>query len=147
MIEPLQLSFEIRCPADHAFEVWTTRTAAWWPRGHSTSGHPDTRVTIEPRLDGRIYERTPDGTEIDWGRITSWDPPRGLGYRWHIGRAAEAATDVELRFVDLGDGTTRLEIVQSGWEALGADALAYREANTGGWSTLIPQFTAAAVSG
>lgn len=144
MIEPLRLSFEIRCSAEHAFDVWTTRTAAWWPKGHSTSGDPDTLVMIEPRLDGRIFERTPDGSELDWGRITRWEPPHVLGYRWHIGRAPEAATDVELTFVDTGHGTTRLEIVQTGWERIGADALAYREANTDGWSALVPHFTAAA---
>jgi Activator of Hsp90 ATPase homolog 1-like protein len=146
VIEPLRLSFPIRCPAEHAFTVWTTRTAAWWPQGHSTSGEPDTRVTIEPRLDGRIFERTPAGDEIDWGHITRWEPPRVLGYRWHIGRTPDAATDVELTFVDLGDGTTRLDIVQTGWERLGDDALAYREANTSGWSTLIPHFLVALAS-
>ena len=26
-IDPLRLSFEIDCPADHAFDVWTTRLA------------------------------------------------------------------------------------------------------------------------
>jgi len=144
MIEPLRLSFEIGCSPEHAFTVWTTRTAAWWPKGHSASGDPKTEVVLEPRLDGRIYERTSDGTEIDWGRITGWNPPHALSYRWHIGRDAATATDVELTFVDAGDGTTRLEIVHSGWEALGDGALAYREANTNGWSTLIPTFTAAA---
>ncbi len=144
MIEPLRLSFEIDCPSDHAFDVWTTRMSTWWPKGHSTSGDPDTRVVLEPRLGGRIFEQTSDGTEIEWGEITRWNPPSRLGYRWHIGRDAAEATDVELTFVDVGEGRTRLDIVQTGWERLGAEGLAYRDANTSGWSALLPGFVAAA---
>ena len=114
------------------------------PEGHSTSGHPGTVVTLEPRLGGRIFEKTPDGEEIDWGEITSWNPPHGLAYLWHIGRGRGDATDVQLSFVDQGDGTTRLDIVHSGWERLGARGEAWREANTSGWQTMLPGFIAAA---
>lgn len=144
MIEPLMLSYEIRCPAEHAFDVWTSRFSTWWPTGHSTSGDPDTVVVLEPRSGGRIFERTPEGTEIEWGEITRWDPPHHLGYRWHIGRENTEATDVELTFVDVADGTTRLEIVHRGWERLGAEGLSYRDANTAGWGSLIPSFVGAA---
>jgi hypothetical protein len=142
-IDPLRLSFEIDCPTEHAFEVWTTRLSSWWPKGHSVSGRADTVVTLEPHLGGRIFERTPDGTEIDWGEITAWNPPHRLGYLWHINRERSDATDVELTFVDLGDGTTRLEIVHSGWERLGADGSSWRDANTNGWNAMLPAFIAA----
>jgi hypothetical protein len=144
VIEPLRLSYVIRCSPEHAFDVWTTRVSTWWPKGHSASGNPATLVVLEPREGGRIFERTPDGTEIDWGRITCWSPPRQLGYLWHIGRERSDATDVELTFVDLGDGTTRLDIVHSGWDRLGAEAPVWREANTSGWGALIPNFVGAA---
>lgn len=146
MTEPLRLSFEIRCPPDHAFEVWTTRLSSWWPKGHSASGNPDTTVVFEPRLGGRIFERTPDGTEIDWGEITRWSPPQRLGYLWHISRDRADATTVDLHFVALDDGTTRLDIVHDGWEHLGADGPVFREANTSGWTALIPSFVQAAES-
>ena len=144
MIEPLRLSYEIQCSPEHAFEVWTTRLSTWWPKGHSASGNPATLVVLEPRQGGRIFERTPDGTEIDWGEITLWSPPRRLGYLWHIGSDRSAATDVELTFVDLGDGATRLDIVHTGWERLGAEGRTSREANSDGWSGLMPSFVEAA---
>ena len=144
MIEPLRLSYEIRCSAEHAFDVWTTRLSNWWPKGHSASGNPDTVVVFEPRLGGRIFERTPDGAEIDWGEVTLWSPPHALGYLWHIARDRSDATTVELTFVDLGDGTTRLDIVHSGWERLGAEGPVWREANTNGWNALMPRFLATA---
>jgi uncharacterized protein YndB with AHSA1/START domain len=144
VIDPLRLSYELDCSADHAFDVWTTRIGAWWPRGHSTSGDPGTVVVLEPRHGGRIFERTTDGTEIDWGVITEWGPPRRLGYTWHIGRDVGQPTDVSLTFVDLGDGRSRLDVVQSGWERLGADAPTFREANSSGWGAVIPSFQSAA---
>jgi Activator of Hsp90 ATPase homolog 1-like protein len=144
VIEPLRLSYEIDCSPEHAFAVWTTSFSTWWPKGHSASGNPDTVVVLEPRHGGRIFERTPDGTEIDWGEVTLWSPPRRFGYQWHITRDRSDATDVELTFVDLGNDKTRLDIVHSGWERLGADAPAFREANTSGWNALIPNFVVAA---
>jgi hypothetical protein len=144
VIEPLKLSYRIQCPPEHAFDVWTSRVSAWWPKGHSASGDPDSLVVLEPHLGGRVFERTPDGTEIDWGEITLWSPPHRLGYLWHIRRDRSDATDVELTFVDLGDGTTRLDIVHTGWERLGAEGPTWREANTGGWNAMIPSFIAVA---
>jgi uncharacterized protein YndB with AHSA1/START domain len=102
---------------------------------------------LEPRLGGRVFERTPDGTEIDWGEVTLWSPPERLGYLWHIRRDRSDATDVELTFVDMGGGRTRLDIVHTGWERLGADGGAFRDANTDGWSSLIPRFVDAAEIG
>jgi uncharacterized protein YndB with AHSA1/START domain len=144
MIEPLRLSFDIEAPAEHAFEVWTMRLSHWWPKGHSASGDPDTVVALEPRPGGRIFERTSDGTEIDWGEITLWQPPTKLGYSWHINRPRSDATDVELTFVDLGDGTTRLDIVHAGWERLGAEGEGWLDANSGGWAALLVTYIPAA---
>ena len=143
-VEPLCLSFRIECAPAHAFAVWTTRLSTWWPKGHTTSGDPDAVATLEPRLGGRIYERTSQGAEIDWGEITRWEPPHSFAYRWHIGRARDDATDVEVSFVDTDDGATELRIVHSGWERLGAEGQAWREANTAGWAGMVPSFRAAA---
>ena len=144
MIEPLRLSYEIRCSPEHAFEVWTTRLSDWWPAGHSASGDPKAVAVIEARPGGRIFERTPDGREIDWGQITRWEPPRSFSYSWHIGRDARLATEVAVTFVDLSNGTTRLDIVHTGWERLGAHGQQYRDANTSGWGALVPSFVTAA---
>ena len=146
MIEPLELSFPVACPRDHAFEVWTTRFAAWWPKGHSTSGDPDTDVVLEPTLGGRIYERTSQGEEINWGEVTVWEPPERLGYLWHIGRSRDGATDVLLTFVALDDGSTRIDIHHAGWDRLGAEGREWRDRNTAGWGSLLPHFVAAATA-
>jgi uncharacterized protein YndB with AHSA1/START domain len=145
--DPLRLSYPLSCSADHAFDVWTTRIATWWPNGHSTTGESGAVVVLERQTGGRIFERTANGTEVDWGVITEWSPPCRLAYTWHIGRPATQATDVSLTFVDLGDGRSRLDIVHTGWDRLGAEAQAWRDANTNGWAGLIPSFRNAAEAG
>jgi uncharacterized protein YndB with AHSA1/START domain len=141
-VEPLRVELDVRCNAQHAFSMWTERFGRWWPRSHTVSGGPEA-IVLEGFIGGRLYERSPDGREIDWGEITAWEPPQRLAYLWHIRRDRADATDVEITFVDRGDGTTRVEIVHSGWERLGADGATWRDANRGGWAGLLPAFFAA----
>jgi hypothetical protein len=143
---PLRLSFEVDCPPEHAFSVWTASIGTWWPPDHTVSGRAE-EIVLERQVGGRIFERTPDGDEHDWGQVTVWEPPRTLGYLWHIGRDRSAATEVEIQFVPAGPASTRVEIEHRGWERLGAEGPDYRERNVEGWATLVPHFRAAATRG
>ena len=141
MIEPLTISFVVACGAEHAFSTWTARTSAWWPRQATMSGEASVDVVFEPGVGGRIFERTADGTEIDWGEITLWDPPRRLGYLWHIATDRASATDVEIAFVEVADKATRVEIQHGGWERLGAaTAQSWRDTNRAGWDGVMPAY-------
>jgi hypothetical protein len=144
VIEPLTIDLELACSPQHAFATWTARIDVWWPKTHTVSGDPAATVVLEPGVGGRIFERTPAGEERDWGEVTLWEPPERLGYLWHIRRDRADATDVLVRFAPLGADRTRLEIVHAGWERLGARGPGWRDANRGGWSGLLPHFTAAA---
>jgi len=75
MTEPLSLEFSVRCSPEQAFETWATRASLWWPHDHSVSADPGITVTYEPRVGGRINERTPSGVEHDWGEVVTWEPP------------------------------------------------------------------------
>jgi uncharacterized protein YndB with AHSA1/START domain len=136
------MSIVVACPPAHAFEVWTTRIGSWWPRDHTVSGEVGTRVVLEGHDGGRIFERAPDGREHDWGRVTAWEPPSRLAYRWHLGQHPGDATDVEIRFIATGSAT-RVEIEHAGWESLGERAGTLRQRNQLGWDTLLPYFAAA----
>ena len=144
MIEPIRLAFEVRCPPAQAFAIWTSDIDRWWPADHTVTGTDDLLVVLEPRLGGRIFERTPGGIEHEWGEVTIWEPPGRFGYLWHLRRDRADATEVEIRFVDAGTDTTRVEIEHRGWEALGAEAETWRDRNHGGWATSLPRFVAAA---
>lgn len=139
-MKPLRFAFDVACAPERAFETWGHRFSLWWPRDHTATGEEGLEVVLEPRVGGRIFERTSSGEEIAWGEITAWTPPHAIGYLWHLRRDRRDATDVEIRFVDRGDGTTRVEIEHSGWERLGSDAETWRDRNRGGWTTLIPHY-------
>jgi hypothetical protein len=143
VIEPLRLSFEVRCPAGHAFAVWTTRTSLWWPRSHTVTEAPGLVVVIEGRPGGRIFERTPEGSEHDWGEVTRWEPPWFLAYRWYLNATPAEATNVEITFTALDGSTTRVDIVHGGWERLGPGGPRRRDANRSGWNGVLPHFRAA----
>jgi uncharacterized protein YndB with AHSA1/START domain len=142
-MEPLVIELDVGCPPAHAFATWAQRTSLWWPHGHSVSGDPAMTVHFEPRAGGRIFERTPDGAEHDWGEVTAWEPPERLAYLWFLRADRADATDVEIRFVAVGEAATRVEIEHSGWERLGDRGPFWRERNLGGWATLLPHFRAA----
>jgi hypothetical protein len=142
MTEPLYISFDVACPVSHAFAVWTARIGTWWPADHTVTGESGLDVVLERRVGGRIFERTRAGAEYDWGEVTVWEPPYRLAYLWHLRRDRVDATEVEIRFIDAGT-VTRVEIAHRGWERLGAKGPDWREANRGGWTTLLPHYVTA----
>jgi hypothetical protein len=141
MTTPLRFSFDVDCSAEHAFSVWTSRIDTWWPSDHTVSGEAEL-VVLQSGVGGRIFERTSDGVEHDWGEVTLWNPPTQLAYLWHLGADRTAATEVEVRFVARGAGTTRIEVEHRGWEQLGETADRWRDRNRIGWDTLLPHFLA-----
>lgn len=109
----------VRCDVDTAFRAWTERINAWWPKGHSRSGNPRTTVVLEHRLGGRLYERTPEGVEHEWGAVVVWEPPRRLAYHWYLGSGADRPTRVEVHFIAQEDGSTRVDVSHHGPELIG----------------------------
>ena len=141
-MEPLELVFDVACTPQHAFDTWALDTARWWPASHSVSTDPGLIVTLEPRVGGRIFERTPSGDEHDWGRVLAWEPPERLAYLWHLRQDRDDATRVEITFSRSEHGTT-VRIVHSGWERLGAEGGELRDRNRAGWDGLLPRFVEA----
>jgi len=143
MSAPLRVSFDVACSAEHAFSVWTSGIGTWWPPDHTVTGRADL-IVLQSEVGGRIYERSSDGAEHDWGEVTVWRPPTQLSYLWHLGRDRADATEVEVRFVARGHATTRIEIEHRGWERLGATGRQWRDQNQAGWQALLPHYVEAA---
>jgi uncharacterized protein YndB with AHSA1/START domain len=140
MTAPLTFGFDVACAPEHAFDVWTSKLGTWWPRDHTAGGERPVEIAMQPGVGGLIVERGSDGVEHVWGRLTVWEPPHRLAYRWHLGRPADAATDVEVRFTAVGDDATRVEIEQRGWERLGDEAGLWRDRNHAGWDSVLPHY-------
>lgn len=109
MIEPIRVTIDVACEPEHAFRTWTSRASAWWPPDHTASHEQDAEIVFEPRVGGRIFERTATGQEIEWGQVTDWDPPRRLRYQWHIAADPADATEVEIVFRELEASLTTVE--------------------------------------
>lgn len=92
-----------------AFLAWTRRIGMWWPPGHRMSGSTDGDLAFEERVGGRLFERTPDGREFDYGVVLEWDPPACLRHSFFPGTGRDQPTEVEVRFVAV-EGGTRVEV-------------------------------------
>lgn len=141
----IDLAFEVACSPEHAFRVWTERTALWWPQSHTMSQDPELEVHFEPWVGGRIFERSSDGTEFEWGEISVWEPPHRLAYEWHIFFDRSEATSIDLTFEASGGGT-RVRLYQRGFEKLPADiGLTRRDRTEGAWDEITTHFRQALI--
>ena len=137
------MTFDVDCPVEHAFDLWTRRTSSWWPVSHTVTAEPGLEVIFEGRAGGRIFERTAGGREVEWGEVTVWEPPVRLCYLWHIRADRSDATEVEIRFIRRSETATRIDIQHRGWERLGARGPNWRDANRSGWNGVLPHFLGA----
>jgi hypothetical protein len=141
--DAVRKTINVRCSVDTAFRTWTEQMHAWWPKGHSRSGDPRTMIFLERRVGGRIYERTPEGVEHEWGAVAVWDPPRHFAYHWYLGSSAERPTRVDVHFIAYRDGSTRVEVCHQGPELIGELWPRTSAIFDAAWEHLLPAYIAA----
>src|SRR5262249_34539281 len=74
-IAPVRKSIRVNADQAHAFEVFTSGLGRWWPRTHTIGKPPMQTAVLEPRLGGRWYELSEDGSQADVGKVLVWEPP------------------------------------------------------------------------
>jgi len=137
-------------PPDRTFALFTGRMAAYWPPSHSIGDVPIADVIIEPRLEGRWFERGVDGTECDWGRVAAWEPPNRIVLLWQLDVDwrfdPDLATEVHVTFTPAGAGQTDVELVHHHLERFGDAAESMREVfdSPNGWNGILAGLVAAA---
>lgn len=104
--------------AEDAFRVFVEEPLGWWPENHAFV--EDRRsLTIEPRVGGRYYEQGANGTEVAWGTIVEWTPPRRIVMTWRVGADwrpvfdDERASFIEVDFRPAGSGHTEVALTHS----------------------------------
>ena len=115
VIEPVKKSFEVELPPLEAFQLFTSEMAVWWPATHHIGPSPFIEIVIEPRAGGGWFEVDQDGTTCQRGSILAWDPPQklvltwGLQSDWKFDPDLSKSSEVEVRFVPMGDSATLVE--------------------------------------
>jgi uncharacterized protein YndB with AHSA1/START domain len=126
-----------------AFEVFTARFDAWWPRDHHIGKAEIKEARMEPRVEGRWYEIGVDGSECEWGKVLAWEPPTRLLLGWQLDGDwkydASFMTEVEVKFIALGPTRTRVELEHRDLERFGEKMEPMRSAleSKGGWPGLL----------
>jgi uncharacterized protein YndB with AHSA1/START domain len=139
----IRKSITVAVPVETAFRVFTEEVASWWPLATKSVGQEETEtLVIEPRLGGRVYERTRNGEEHEWGELFVWEPPRRLAFTWHPGRAPETSQELEVRFTASGQGT-EVALEHRGWERLVSRAEDIPEHFESGWVEVLDHFARA----
>jgi uncharacterized protein YndB with AHSA1/START domain len=137
LVPPVAKSVVVPSSAERAFAVFTERPTQWWPAEHILVPPPREKIVFEPRVGGRWYERSSDGTERDWGRVVEWSPPRRLTLTWQIdGRwqpvaDPSRASEIEVTFTPQDKGATVVRLAHVKLHRHGADAQAIRAAIDG----------------
>jgi hypothetical protein len=143
-LAPVVKTIDVRRSAADAFHLFTDQISAWWPmmthtRAKTAAGEVTVRVTIEPRVGGRIYETLHDGRELEWGEVSAYEPGALFAMKWLLGRPAEQVTDVSVRFEALSAQSCRVTLTHENWERMGEEAAKLRDAYNNGWVKVFEQ--------
>lgn len=130
----IRKSITVARPPEVSFKVFCEAMSEWWPGGF---GGKDSKPHIEGKVGGRFYERKPDGTEYEIGRITAYHPPSIVAFTWRA-PSWEVETQVVVRFI-AEDGGTRVELEHRGWEQ-DAKTREARKSYDGGWDFVLGHY-------
>ncbi len=137
-VPPIVKTVTVRAAPERAFAFFAEDFARWWPLGWAHTGPDPAACAIEPRVGGRVFERSSDGRETPWGTVLAYDPPHRLAFSWVVQLLPGQEQLVEIRFAP-DPGGTRVELTHSGWEKLGEAATALRERYERGWGSILEQ--------
>jgi len=136
-LAPVVKTLTVPVNPDEAFRRFTQDMGNWWPVDtHSLSagdGKLPQKVDVTPEA---VTETKHDGTQGTWGRVTAFEPGARFAMDWHVGRPADEATFLDVRFEARGDGT-RITLIHDGWDVLGDAGQKLRDGYHTGWDHVL----------
>lgn len=150
-IESLRKVVNVGASPEVAWRVFTAQIGRWWPlASHKIGRVPAVDAIIEPQVGGRWYERGEDGSTCTWGHVLVWEPTHRLVLTWEISadwtHDPELRTEVEIRFIAVEGGATRVELEHRRLDLFAARAGEMRGVfdSEGGWTDLLQAYAHAA---
>ncbi|HZN75904.1 MAG TPA: SRPBCC family protein [Micromonosporaceae bacterium] len=147
-VPTVQRSVTVAAPVAKAFQVFTRSFTTWWPADYHIGEAEYAEAVMEGRTGGRWYERGVDGSECDWGRVLTWDPPNRVVLAWHINGEWQfdpdpaRASEVEVTFTAEDDGRTRVDLEHRLFERHGeqAESVMKSVSEGGGWGDILQRY-------
>jgi uncharacterized protein YndB with AHSA1/START domain len=143
-IAPIVRTVTVKASPKRAFDAFTAHMHQWWPADHSIAAQPRDALILEPHAGGQWFERAADGTETHWGKVLAWEPPGRVLLAWQINSSwaydPDLVTEVEMSFVDQGDGVTLVTLEHRNLERFGDGAQALSDQLGNGWPGLLQKF-------
>ncbi len=143
-IAPIEKTVTVKARPARAFAIFTGDIGRWWPKGKTIGEKPHAQIVIEPRAEGRWFERDDAGAETQWGKVLTWDPPGRLVLGWQLDAAFKydpnLLTEVELTFAAAGEGETRVTLVHRDLERFGDAAEKVAASISEGWPARLRNF-------
>ena len=130
----------VKASQQTAFNVFTQKMDAWWPRTHHVGSTPMVESVLEQKPGGRWYSRHEDGSEVNVGYISTWDPFGQVVLIWQIDGNfkcdPELVTEVEVNFIPEGPASTRVTLEHRDLQKLAGGAKNV-EAMDDGWGMIM----------
>lgn len=140
----IQKQIVVEAPIERTFMVFTTNMTAWWPKHFTVGPTPFVACVVEPRVEGRWFERAADGVESLWGKVLVWEPPTRLVLAWQLDGNFKfdpsLITEVEVRFTSLGAASTRVDLEHRNLDRFGEHAAKVGPMMDGGWAGIMQSF-------
>ena len=105
------------------------------------------RGVMEPRAGGRWYEESVDGSQCDWGKVLTWEPPARLVVSWHLNSQFQydqsVDSELEVRFIAESQTATRVEL-EHRITAADAEVIRTMVDAPNGWTAILASYQTAA---
>lgn len=127
----VRFSIELAASGDRAWQALIKEIALWWPKDFHAAGSKS-RIILEPRLGGRLYEDAGSGNGLVWYQVIAVEAPRSILLSGFIAPpfGGPATSLLRLSLQENGAQSTSLEVhdalfghvagcdAESGWRAV-----------------------------
>jgi catechol 2,3-dioxygenase-like lactoylglutathione lyase family enzyme len=136
---PIELTYELACSPEVAFEAFTFRISDWWHAAYAPDGYR--AAHISPReVGGMVTMELANLATFQWGTVTAWDPPHHYAQTFTLAQDPEHPSTLEAWFTSRPDGGCTMQFAHGGWTAANVAGRArFTE-----WALLLDRFAAVA---